>query len=102
MKMRPLALSWPRIWLASPPTMRLSATAFAPGCRNCTSSLTPMSKPCQLMMALFESWLMLVVRPDCEMAASPAATWPPSGAARRLGATNKRMLMISVRMMFPF
>ena len=60
---------------------RLSATERAPGWMNCTVSPEAMLKLCQLMMALLPNWVMLVVLPFCWIAALPATTLPPMGAA---------------------
>ena len=63
------------------PTTRLRATAEALGCAKLTCAWLPMSKPCQLMMALWLDWVMSMRVPLVAMAACPAATVPPVGKA---------------------
>ena len=81
MKTWPLALSAPLITLVSLPMTRFSVAEAALGWLKLTVSCAPIENPCQLMTALLEDWLMLVVVPDCWMPAEPATTEPPVGPA---------------------
>src|SRR3972149_369284 len=79
---RPLAVIWPRIVEAPPPTTRLTATDMAPGWRNRTSSLAPTPKPFQLIITLaVNCWIWTVVGFTCEIVALPDTTCPSWGRA---------------------
>ena len=66
----PLDCSWPRIWLGSLPSTRLSTAEDALGWMNFVVSLAPMEKLCQLRMAL--ALLVIVwVLPTVLMVAVP-------------------------------
>ena len=67
--------------LVSLPMTRLRVVEAALGWLKLTVSCLPIENPCQLMTALLEDWLMLVVLPDCWMPAVPATTEPPVGPA---------------------
>src|SRR5579871_1936730 len=70
-KMRPLARKVPRITEGSAPVTRFKVVEEVEGCKNWTSSPALMLKVPQLMIALSESWVMLVVLPDWEIEALP-------------------------------
>src|SRR3982750_3257113 len=65
----------------SGPSTRFRATELLPGCANCTDSLRPMLKLCQLMAAFCDVCVITVERPDVVIVAVPAETAPPLGAA---------------------
>ncbi len=67
----------------SPPVTRLSTAEAAEGWMNCVSSPEPMEKPCQLMMAFSEPWMMVRVLPSAPMVAEPAITEPRVGLAHK-------------------
>src|SRR5882757_7074573 len=80
---RPLAPSWPKIWLGLWSRIRLKATAVAEGWLNCTLSFAPTLKVFQLSCTRLEDWLMTVAVADgVETVACPDTTTPPVGPAR--------------------
>ena len=76
----PLAVSCPRMVVASPPLMRFNATEDAPGWMNCTSSPGLISKLRQSSTARALPWLMRVEFPLTEIVAEPPETVPLVGA----------------------
>src|SRR5690242_17509485 len=78
----PLAVMLPKMDEASPPTTRFSTTEELLGWMNCTYWLLPTENCCQLMMARWEDWSMMVwLAFGLVMVAEPATTWPPVGLA---------------------
>ena len=75
----PLAVIWPKIWLGSLLSTRLSVTLLALGCANCTLASLPTLKLCQLMAARSVLWWMTMFAPLWPMRAWPALTCPPEG-----------------------
>ena len=63
------------------PPARLRVTAELLGCWKLTDAWLPMSKFCQLMMARWLPWLIVMAAPVLLMVACPALTCPPPGSA---------------------
>jgi hypothetical protein len=77
----PLATIRPAICDGSGPVTRLSVTALALGCANCTVCWLPTSKLCHSIAARWLDWLTVVCAVVCPIDAVPATTCPPEGRA---------------------
>ncbi len=76
-----------------PPTTRLSTVLDADCCRNFTTSLWPIEKVFQLMMA-FGLLLTDMVLPTVPICAEPETTWAPVG---RTASTGPLKIMATAR-----
>ncbi len=70
------------------PSTRFSATAFAFGCTKRTPAFAPMSKLCQLRIALSLPWCTVIWFAAWVTLAWPATTWAPVGKAFPAGAAG--------------
>src|SRR5688572_6208977 len=78
----PLADRLPMMLEGSAPSTRLSATALLVGCTNCTASVLPMLKLCQLIATLGVDWLTVTLPGVVVIFALPADTAPSVGRAQ--------------------
>ena len=81
MKTLPLACSWPRISVATPPLITLSATALAEGCTNFRVSPAATPRVCQSMRTPWLVWVTVLVAPLVASVALPSTTLNPVPAA---------------------
>src|ERR1035437_1342787 len=81
MRIFPLALKCPKIWLGLPLLIRLSVIADDDGCMKSVVSFGAISKPRQSITALFVVCVMSSTLPEELIVAAPAATVPPVGLA---------------------